>query len=143
MGAHVVSIHPRVKVRSRVTIQALLRLTAASMITVQGVRFACTRLVQKVWPFRYLKDPFLDPTPESAKLCVESSMGDWRTSISSRSAESVDHSTSGKKLDSLGESGEGTPRRMSTPIVSSKGSTFSTKEIIGTRYNQLEMGRRT
>ena len=45
------SSHPRVKVRSRVTMQALLRLTAAIMSTVQGMRFACPSLAD--WCRKY------------------------------------------------------------------------------------------
>ena len=48
------SNHPRVKIRPHATVQALLRLTAASMSTVQGVRFECTSLAD--WCRKY--NPF-------------------------------------------------------------------------------------
>ena len=45
------SSHPRFKIRPYVTMQTLLGLTAASMSTVQGMRFACTSLAD--WCRKY------------------------------------------------------------------------------------------
>ena len=59
-----------------------------------------------------------------------------RASTSSRSAESVD-----REWEEVGVAWARAPRRMSTRIVCPP--TISTKVIIGTRCNQLEMGQRT
>ena len=63
---------------------------------------------------------------------MELSLGGWRASTSSRSAEFVDR-----------EWEEGHPANVNSRHVSSKDSTISTKEIIGTRCNESEVGRRT
>ena len=117
--------------------QALLRRTAELMST-EGVRVAYqfSQLVQKVQPFRYLKD-------QNQRRCVEPSVGGWRASTPSRSAESDD-----RKWEDVGIGWARVETRvfrgnLNSHRVSPKGSTISTKEIIGTRCNQSEIGRQT
>lgn len=99
-------------------------------------------LVQKVQPFRYLKDTFLDLRPESAKLRGKD-LGHWRASTSSRSAESVDRECEEVGIAWARVERSGSVANVNSHRVSSRGSTISTKEIISTHYNRLEMGRST
>ena len=68
-------------------------------------------------------------------------MSGWRASTSSRSAESVDREWEEVGIAWVRVERRGSEANVNSHRVSSKGSTISTKEIIGTRYNPLEIGR--
>jgi len=74
---------------------------------------------------------------------VEASLGGWRASTSSRSAESVDREWEEVGIAWARVDWRGSVANVNSHRVSSKGSTISTNETIGTHYNQLEKGRRT
>ena len=80
------------------------------------------------------------PFGSNTRISEELSVAGWHASTSSRSAESVDRECG---IAWVRVERRGSEANVNSHRASSKGSTITTKETIGTRYNQLEMGRRT
>ena len=138
------SSHLKIKIRPHATMQALLRLTTF-VSTVQGVRFACTGLADWCGKYSLFDGRLFGSNARISKVARNRAWvaGGWRTSTSSRSAESVDREWEEVRIGWARVEERGFRANVNSHRVSSKGSSISTKQIFGTCCNQSEMGRYT